>query len=136
MWEVNNSDTACKEATKAYQEAMSICQWNFEPTDPYLLHVALNFTTHLNSANDTDMAIVVLKRVIQDTQAEDLENYDFLNKSYIKLILKYLDENLVRFQITVDQKRMRMIELIEESEIDNRLPEELLLDGVTTRRQG
>ncbi|CAI6344844.1 unnamed protein product [Macrosiphum euphorbiae] len=128
MWEANNSDATSKEATKAYNEAMSICQWNFKPTDPYLLQIAVNLTTHLNNTNNTDRAIVVLKRVIQDTQGDDLKNYDFLKKSYVELFLKYLNECLVRFQIIHNQK---IIELIE-----NHFPQESLFDDVTTRRQG
>jgi len=128
MWEANNSDATCKEVTKAYNEAMSICQWNFKPTDPYLLQIAINLTTHLNNTNNTDSAIVVLKRVIQDTQGDDLENYDLLKKSYVELFLKYLNECLVRFQIIHNQK---IIELIE-----NHFPQESLVDDVITRRQG
>jgi len=128
MWEANNSDATSKEATKAYNEAMSICQWNFKPTDPYLLQIAVNLTTHLNNTNNTDRAIVVLKRVIQDTQGDDLKNYDFLKKSYVELFLKYLNECLVRFQIIHNQK---IIELIE-----NHFPQESLFDDVITRRQG
>ncbi|XP_060867555.1 14-3-3 protein gamma-like [Metopolophium dirhodum] len=128
MWEANNSDATCKEATKAYNEALSICRWNFKPTDPYLLQITLNLTTHLNKTNNTDSAIVILKRVIQDTQEDDLQNYDFLKKSYVELFLKYLNECLVRFQIIQNQK---IIELIE-----NYLPQESLVDDVITRRQG
>jgi len=128
MWEANNSDATCKEVTKAYNEAMSLCQWNFKPTDPYLLQIALNFTTHLINANNTDTAIVILKRVIQNAQEDDLENYDFLKKSYVELFLKYLNECLVRFQVIHNQK---MIELIE-----NYLPLESLFDDINTRRQG
>jgi len=128
MWEANNNDVTCKEATKAYNEAISICQWNFKPTDPYLLQITLNLTRHLNNTNNTDSAISILKRVIQGTQDDDLENYDFLMKSYIELFLKYLNECLVRFQIIQNQK---IIELIE-----NYLPRESLVDDVITRRQG
>jgi len=128
MWEANNNDVTCKEATKAYNEAISICQWNFKPTDPYLLQITLNLTRHLNNTNNTDSAITILKRVIQGTQDDDLENYDFLMKSYIELFLKYLNECLVRFQIIQNQK---IIELIE-----NYLPRESLVDDVITRRQG
>jgi len=131
MWEANNSDAYCKEATKAYNEAMSLCQWNFKPTDPYLLQIALNYTTHLNNADKTDMAIVILKNVIQDTQGEDLENYNFLKKSYVELCLKYLNKCLVRFQIINSQKLMKIIELIE-----NSLSQESLSDDVITRRRG
>lgn len=120
MWEVNNDDAIYREATKAYQEAMSICQWNFKPTDPYLLQVALNFTTHLNNANNTEMAIVILKRVIQNAQTEDLQNYDFLKKSYVELVLKYLNESLLRFQNIYNQNQVQIIELMEEFEIDYR----------------
>ncbi|CAH1737948.1 unnamed protein product [Aphis gossypii] len=120
MWEVNNDDAIYREATKAYQEAMSICQWNFKPTDPYLLQVALNFTTHLNNANNTEMAIVILKRVIQNAQTEDLQNYDFLKKSYVELVLKYLNESLLRFQNIFNQNQVQIIELMEEFEIDYR----------------
>jgi len=129
MWEANNSDIICKEATKAYEEAMSLCQWNFEPTDPYLLQIACNFTTHLNNTNDTDMAKVILKRVIQNIQKDDLENHDFLKKSYTELFLKYLNECLVRFQIIDRQKLIKIIELIED-----RIPQEF--DDVITRRRG
>lgn len=100
---------------------MSICQWNFKPTDPYLLQVALNFTTHLNNANNTEMAIVILKRVIQNAQAEDIQNYDFLKKSYVELVLKYLNESLLRLQNIVNQNQIQIIELMEEFEIDYRL---------------
>ncbi|KAE9542944.1 hypothetical protein AGLY_002855 [Aphis glycines] len=120
MWEVNNDDAIYREATKAYQEAMSICQWNFKPTDPYLLQVALNFTTHLNNANNTEMAIVILKRVIQNAQTEDLQNDDFLKKSYVELVLKYLNESLLRFQNIFNQNQVQIIELMEEFEIDYR----------------
>ncbi|KAF0748338.1 14-3-3 protein sigma-like [Aphis craccivora] len=120
VWEVNNDDAIYREATKAYQEAMSICQWNFKPTDPYLLQVALNFTTHLNNANNTEMAIVILKRVIQNAQTEDLQNYDFLKKSYVELVLKYLNESLLRFQNIVNQNQVQIIELMEEFEINYR----------------
>jgi len=131
MWEANNSDATCREATKAFTEALSICEWNFEPSDPYLLQVAFNITTHLNNANDTDMAIVILKRVIQNTREDDLKNYDFLKKSYIELFLKYLNECLVRFQIIEHQKLIKTIEQFEDC-----LPQESLFDNVTTRRRG
>jgi len=145
MWEINKSDAICKKATKAYQEAMSICQWNFEPTDPYLLQVALNFTTHLNNANNTEQAISILRIVIQNTHTEDLQNYDFLKKSYVELILKYLNETLIRFQNIFNKKLIRIIELIEESENNNRLPLQeddifvmnvITLDNAITRRLG
>ncbi|XP_026807391.1 14-3-3 protein gamma-like [Rhopalosiphum maidis] len=135
MWEVNKSDAICKEATLAYQEALSICQWNFEPTNPYLLQVALNFTTHLNNANYTDIAINILNRVIQNIHTEDLQNYDSLKKSYVELILKYLNETLIRFQNIFNQKLKQIIELIEESEINYHLPEEVS-DNIITRRLG
>lgn len=132
---MNNNEETYRKATEAYQEAMSICQWNFEPTDPYLLQVASNLTTHLNDANETEKAIVILKKVIGDIKAEDLENYDFQKKSNVELILKYLNDSLVRFQIIFDQK------LIDEHEVDNRFPvlediEESLLDDLNTRRRG
>jgi len=110
---------------------MSLCQWNFEPSDPYLLHIAFNLTTHLNNTNDTGMAIVILKRVIQNTQMDDLENYDFLKKSYIELFLKHLNECLVRFQMIEHQKLIKTIE-----QMENHLPEESLFDDVITRQRG
>ncbi|XP_025193506.1 14-3-3 protein beta/alpha-B-like [Melanaphis sacchari] len=135
IWEVNNSDEICKEATKAYNEAMGICQWNFKSTDPYLLQVTLNFTTHLNNTNNTERATVILKRVIQNLQTEDVQHYDLLKKSYIDLVLKYLKENLVRFQNIINQKNIQIIQLIEEFEINDYLHEELL-DNLITRKQG
>lgn len=130
MWEANNSDATCKEATKAYEEAMCLCQWNFKPADPYLLQIALNLTTHLNNTNDTEMARVILNRVIQNTQEDNLENYDFLKKSYVELFLRYLNERLVRFQIIVRQKQIKIIELIED-----RIPREFD-DTIITRQRG
>jgi len=131
MWEASNSAETCAQATKAFEEALSLCQWNFEPSDPYLLHIAFNITTHLNNANDTEMAIVILKRVIQNIQEDDLENYEFLKKSYIELFLKYLNERLVRFQMIEHQKLIKTIELMED-----RLPQESLFDDVIIRRRG
>lgn len=131
MWEASNNEETCAQATKAFEEALSLCQWNFKPSDPYLLHIAFNLTTHLNDVNDTEMAIVILKRVIQNTQEEDLENYDFLKKSYIELFLKYLNEHLVRFQMIEHQKLIKTIELMED-----RLPQDALLDDIITRRRG
>ncbi|XP_015368580.1 PREDICTED: 14-3-3 protein zeta-like [Diuraphis noxia] len=130
-WEANNSDATCIVTTKAFEEAMSLCQWNFEPSDPYLLHIAFNLTTHLNNANDTDMAIVILKRVIQNAQENDLENYDFSTKSYIELFLKYLNECLARFQMIQHQKLIEAIERMQDH-----LPQDSLYDDVITRRRG
>jgi len=131
MWETNKNDSTCKEVTKAYYEAFSLCQWNFKPTDPYLLQIALNYTTHLKNVNDTEKAIAILKRVIEDTQEDDLKNYDFLKKLYVELFLKYLNECLVQFQMIHNQKIIKIIEPIE-----NHLPQESLFDDVITRRQG
>lgn len=50
---MNSEDMiSCEEATKAYYNALAICNWNFEPTGMDLLQ-ALSYSMHLNKANLT-----------------------------------------------------------------------------------
>lgn len=112
-WEMTKDINAYKESTNAYYEAISICQWNLEPSDPHLLQIAKLYTMHLNEGNDTNKAIAILNTVIKNALEDVQNNNDQSEKSSIELIITDLYEKLLEFQIIADQQPFTLFELIE-----------------------
>lgn len=111
MWKANFDKNTYEQASSAYYEALSMCQWNYEPTDVCLLQVAMNYTVHLINANNTDKAINILKQIIHDA-LEGQNNYDPTNEPLVELFLEYLNQNLVDIQkIADDQKPAQLLEI-------------------------
>lgn len=138
MWEANFEKETCEQAITAYYEAMGMCLWNYEPTDVFLLQVAMNYTVHLINANYTDLAITILNSVIKNAQ-QDQEKNDPTNNPFVELLLIDLNENLVKFQKIADQKCEERLE----HDVNEHLPEMInfeemmtVPDSVISRRYG
>lgn len=110
---MNNDDVnAGDEATKAYDEAFCMCQWNFEPTATCLLRLAVDYAVHLNDMDNPDLASTVLKRVVncarQCLQDENEMNATVANKSQVESLLIDLNTRSERFEAIADGKRLRL----------------------------
>lgn len=100
------------EATKAYYEAISICQWNFEATNPFLLQIAMEYTEHLNNTGNTCESIAILRGAIDSAQV-DLEKKDINQRlSMVELLLTNLNTNLQHFEDIFNQ-----MELVQPNEL-------------------
>lgn len=111
-----------KKATQAYYEAMSMCQWNFEPTNPCLLGVALDYTVHLNDMDNTELAVTVLRRVVNKAREyldeSELSDTAVANRPSVESLLADLSERLERYQKIVDGGSIRLFDLIDEPVFD------------------
>lgn len=135
MWEVSDDPVAYNVATKAYFEAISLCQWNFEPVDSYLLEVALDYTAHLRNGNNTDKAKLVVKNVIRNLQEYISENnHNTRKESNSELLLISLNNYLEKFRNIEDRIEIEELNIVEENVSDIIQFDEQLSDGIVLRQ--
>lgn len=107
-----------KEATKAYYEAISISQWNFDPTDRRLLRLAVDCAVHLNDMDNPELAASVLKTVRNGAREylDENETNDTVmehEESSIQSLLVDLNTHYERYKMAADGKPHRSFDLTE-----------------------
>ncbi|VVC37326.1 14-3-3 protein,14-3-3 domain [Cinara cedri] len=131
IWEEDNNEVTCRETTKEYHTAYSLCEWNFESSDPLLLKTAMKYAFQLSDAGNNRLAIVILKRVIDNAQEHLDKNY-LADKPIIESLIMDLNNNLIMF---IDNQRI--VDYIEELVSGMIEPlENQSADNIISRRQG
>jgi len=113
--------TSGKEATRAYYEAVSVCRWNLEVSDPCLLLVAADYAEHLHDTGDVDLAMAVLKSVVDSARqhlhgTDGKDGTDGTNGDGSLLI--DLNARLERYRTVADRMPVRLFDLKDVLELD------------------
>lgn len=77
-----------------------MCNWNLEPSDPLLLKVTMKYSANLRNAQNTELAILILKTSINNAQ-EHLNKNNLTDKSSVELLITDL---INRFEMYMNER--------------------------------